>query len=71
MTAGRRARLVVSGALVFAGATAGTATGNSTVTITATSQATLYSFSKVVSTGQLMPWGVMRTTWTPGQSYPI
>jgi Flp pilus assembly protein TadG len=45
--------------------------GHSTVTITATSQATLYSFSKVVSTGQLMPWGVMRTTWTPGQSYPI
>jgi len=45
--------------------------GHSSVTITASSQATLYSFSKVVSTGQLMPWGVMRTTWTPGQSYPI
>ena len=45
--------------------------GHSDVTITASATATLYAYSKVVSSGQVMPWGVMRSSWSPGQSYPI
>lgn len=45
--------------------------GHSSATISASATATLYSYTKVVSTGQVMPWGVMRTTWTAGSTYSI
>src|SRR5438270_7457153 len=31
--------------------------------ISATASATVLSYTKVVSTGQVMPWGVMRASW--------
>jgi Flp pilus assembly protein TadG len=45
--------------------------GINNATITATSRATVESYTKVVSTGQVMPWGVMKASWTLGQQYSI
>jgi Flp pilus assembly protein TadG len=39
--------------------------------ITATATATVLSYTKVVSTGQVMPWGVMRSSWVLGQQYSL
>ena len=39
--------------------------------ITATATATVLSYTKVVSTGQVMPWGVMRNSWVLGQQYSL
>ena len=41
------------------------------VTITATARATVSSFTTVRSNQDIMPWGVMKGTYTPGQSYDI
>ena len=41
------------------------------VTITATARATVSSFTTVHSNQDIMPWGVMKGTYTPGQSYEI
>jgi len=45
--------------------------GINSATITATSKATVESYTKVVSTGQVMPWGVMQASWTLGQQYSL
>src|SRR5262249_15903343 len=45
--------------------------GINNATITATSKATVESYTKVVSTGQIMPWGVMQSSWTLGQQYNL
>lgn len=39
--------------------------------IRATSTATVLSYTKVTSTGQVMPWGVMQSSWTLGQQYSL
>jgi Flp pilus assembly protein TadG len=39
--------------------------------ITASATATVLSYTKVVSTGQVMPWGVMKASWTLGQQYNL
>ncbi len=39
--------------------------------ITASSTATVLSYTKVTSTGQVMPWGVMQASWTLGQQYSL
>jgi Flp pilus assembly protein TadG len=41
------------------------------VTITATARATVSSFTTVHSNQDIMPWGVMKGTYVPGQSYGI
>ena len=41
------------------------------VTITATARATVSSFTTVRSNQDIMPWGVMKGTYTTGQSYEI
>jgi Flp pilus assembly protein TadG len=41
------------------------------VTITATARATVSSFTTVRSNQDIMPWGVMKGTYTTGQSYDI
>jgi Flp pilus assembly protein TadG len=45
--------------------------GFSGITITATAQATVESFQTVTSNQNVMPWGVMKGTYTPGQDYSI
>ena len=45
--------------------------GFSGVTITATARATVSSFTTVHSNQDIMPWGVMKGTYIPGQSYGI
>ena len=45
--------------------------GINNATITATSKATVESYTKVVSTGQVMPWGVMQSSWTLGAQYSL
>ena len=40
-------------------------------TITATASATVESYTTVVSTGQVMPWGVMKASWVLGSQYSI
>jgi Flp pilus assembly protein TadG len=45
--------------------------GISSVTVTATARATLQSFQTIASNQDIMPWGVMKGTYTPGQSYSI
>ncbi len=45
--------------------------GFSTVTVTAQARATLESFQTVASNQDVMPWGVMKGAYTPGQSYSI
>jgi len=41
------------------------------VTITATARATVSSFTTVHSNQDIMPWGVMKDTYIPGQPYDI
>ena len=45
--------------------------GFSGITITAAAQATVESFQTVASNQDIMPWGVMKGTYTPGQPYSI
>ena len=45
--------------------------GFMSVTITATARATVSSFTTVHSNQDIMPWGVMKGTYTPGQRYQI
>ena len=45
--------------------------GFSGVTITAAAQATVESFQTVASNQDIMPWGVMKDTYVPGQPYSI
>jgi hypothetical protein len=45
--------------------------GLSSITVTAQARATLESFQTVASNQDVMPWGVMKGTYTPGQSYTI
>jgi Flp pilus assembly protein TadG len=39
--------------------------------ITAAASATIKSYTGVTSTGQVMPWGIMRASWVLGSSYSI
>jgi len=45
--------------------------GFTNATITATASATIESYTTVTSTGQVMPWGVMKASWTLGSQYSI
>ena len=45
--------------------------GHDHTTITVTARATVESYTTYKSTGNVMPFGVMRGTYTPGQSYTI
>jgi Flp pilus assembly protein TadG len=45
--------------------------GFNNATITATASATIESYTNVTSTGQVMPWGVMKASWTLGSQYSI
>jgi Flp pilus assembly protein TadG len=45
--------------------------GIGTRSITAAATATVLSYTTVVSTGQVMPWGVMRASWVLGQQYSL
>ena len=45
--------------------------GHNTVTITASSRATIESFTRVVPSQNVMPWGVLQGQYTPGQQFPI
>jgi len=45
--------------------------GISGATISATARATVESYTRVVSTGQVMPWGVMQSSWTLGAQYSL
>ena len=45
--------------------------GLSSITVTAQARATLESFQTVASNQDVMPWGVMKGSYTPGQSYSI
>lgn len=45
--------------------------GFASITITATARATVSSFTTVHSNQDIMPWGVMKGTYIPGQSYGI
>jgi Flp pilus assembly protein TadG len=39
--------------------------------ISATARATVLAYTKVVSTGQVMPWGVMKSSWVLGSQYSL
>jgi Flp pilus assembly protein TadG len=45
--------------------------GITSANISATATATVLAYSKVVSTGQVMPWGVMKASWTLGSTYSL
>ncbi|MDX6521173.1 MAG: hypothetical protein QOJ31_1732 [Gaiellales bacterium] len=45
--------------------------GFTSANITATASATIESYTTVQSTGQVMPWGIMKASWTLGSSYSI
>ena len=45
--------------------------GFTSANITATASATVESYTTVTSTGQVMPWGVMKASWTLGSQYSI
>ena len=45
--------------------------GINNASITATSKATIESYTKVTSTGQVMPWGVMQSSWVLGGQYSL
>ena len=45
--------------------------GITSANISASATATVLAYSKVVSTGQVMPWGVMKNSWTLGSSYSL
>jgi Flp pilus assembly protein TadG len=39
--------------------------------ISATARATVLAYTNVVSTGQVMPWGVMKSSWVLGSQYSL
>ena len=45
--------------------------GIDSVPITASAQATVQSYTTVTSNHDIMPWGVMKNSFTPGQAYNI
>jgi Flp pilus assembly protein TadG len=45
--------------------------GIASADITATASATIKSYTGVTSTGQVMPWGIMKASWVLGSSYSI
>jgi Flp pilus assembly protein TadG len=45
--------------------------GIGSANISATATATVLSYTKVTSTGQVMPWGVMRASWVLGSQYSL
>ncbi|MDX6591595.1 MAG: hypothetical protein QOJ13_791 [Gaiellales bacterium] len=45
--------------------------GFTSANITVSARATVKSVTSVVSTGQVMPWGVMQNSWTLGAQYSI
>jgi Flp pilus assembly protein TadG len=45
--------------------------GFSSANITVSARATVKSITSVISTGQVMPWGVMQDSWTLGSQYSI
>ena len=45
--------------------------GITSANISASATATVLAYSKVISTGQVMPWGVMKNSWTLGASYSL
>jgi Flp pilus assembly protein TadG len=45
--------------------------GIDSATIRATASATVKSYSKISSTGQVMPWAIMRASWALGSQYSI
>jgi Flp pilus assembly protein TadG len=45
--------------------------GFTSANITASARATVKSITSVLSTGQVMPWGVMQNSWTLGSQYSI
>jgi Flp pilus assembly protein TadG len=45
--------------------------GITSANITATASATVESYTTVTSTGQVMPWGVMKASWVLGSQYSI
>src|SRR5215831_16343003 len=51
--------------------TAATSEFTASKAINATATATVLSYTKVVSAGQVMPWGVMRNSWVLGQQYSL
>ena len=45
--------------------------GFTSATITASASATIESYTSASSSGQIMPWGVMKASWTLGSQYSI
>jgi Flp pilus assembly protein TadG len=45
--------------------------GVNTMKLTATASATIKSYSKIISTGQVMPWAVMKDSWQLGSQYSL
>jgi Flp pilus assembly protein TadG len=45
--------------------------GLSSIRVTSTAQATIESYQTVTSNHDVMPWGVMKGSYTPGQTYSI
>ncbi len=45
--------------------------GRDDATITATASATIEAYTRVVSRGNVMPWGIMRNSFVPGSSYTL
>ena len=45
--------------------------GHNSVVITASSRATIQSFTRVVPQQNMMPWGVLQGQYTPGAQFPI
>ena len=45
--------------------------GIGSVHITATASATMKSYTKVISNGNVMPWGIMKNSFNPGASYSL
>jgi Flp pilus assembly protein TadG len=45
--------------------------GIGSANISATAKATVLSYTKVTSTGQVMPWGVMKASWVLGNQYSL
>src|SRR6185503_13654656 len=45
--------------------------GIHSMNLTATASATIKSYSKITSTGQVMPWAVMKDSWQLGSQYSL
>ena len=45
--------------------------GKDSATISATASATIEAYTRVVSRGNVMPWGIMRNSFVPGSSYTL